>query len=552
MNKNKDAIAYFSLEIALDEKLKTYAGGLGVLAGDILRSAADAGFPMIGLSLLNRCGYLRQKISASGIQTTVPEHRLNYSLLTEEKKRVVVSLGKDKVVLRMWRYEVVGATGESIPVYLLDSNLPENKASLRSLTDRLYTSDKAQRLRQEIILGRGGVKALSVLGYKKINKYHLNEGHGSLAALELFLNSKNRSLAGKIKEARARCVFTVHTPLPSAQDTFDWDFFFKHQNDWPTELNFLVESGKINLTKVGLYFGGYINAVSLRHGEVSRQMFPGFKIDSITNGVNAPFWVTKEMRGLYDKYLPNWSNNYKIFAKADCIPSTEIALAHAGAKRRLLSLIKKSTGQGLREDLFTIVFARRFTAYKRPELIFKDVDRLLALSRKFGSLQIIFAGKAHESDENGQALIKFVWDMKKRLAGKVEIVFLSNYGLKEAKLLVSGADLWLNTPLPPFEASATSGMKAAQNGVPQLSTFDGWWREGYVRGKTGWTILENKKSGQNNLYDLLEKDILPLYYQRTSAWPELMRSTIKFNAAVFNTARVLEEYNRRAYKLKNW
>jgi len=547
MVRKKIAVAYFSLEIALEKALPTYAGGLGILAGDILRSAGDINFPMVGVTLLNRRGYLKQRINSDGEQISAPEKSYAFGKLEKTKARTTVIIGQEKVFIQAWRYLLAGES-ISTPVYLLDTNCPENSPTNRRLTDRLYDSDKAYRLRQEIVLGRGGVKILKILGYD-IKKYHLNEGHGSLATVELMLSLKNFSSSRQLRSIREKCVFTVHTPLPGAQDIFAKDFFLSHQLDWPKSLNRLFKEGKINMTKLGLHCCGYVNAVSRRHQKVSEKMFPGQKIDYITNGVNSSLWTNPWLVDIYDACAPGWRKDASVLSMVQVEDLNKINIAHLQAKRELIKHIKKITGASWSEEKIIIGFARRFTPYKRPGLIFQDISYLKKIAKNFGGLQMVFSGKAHPNDLAGQALIKELSMISQKLAGVVDIVFLPNYNIDQAKLLVSGSDLWLNTPEPPLEASGTSGMKAAHNGVPQLSTNDGWWPEGYKRARTGWLIKENS-DGTNNLYDLLEKEILPIYYYKKEKWLKIMRSTISLNAPIFNTGRVLSQYIDKAYRFK--
>ncbi len=543
---SKKSVAYFSLEIALENSLPTYAGGLGVLAGDTLRSAADIGFSMIGITLLNRQGYLKQTLDSEGNQKKVKKIYFPLSKLKNTKIQTSVKIGSEKVLIQAWQYIIKGEKSET-PVILLDTDVSGNSVEMRRLTDRLYDSNKAYRLKQEIILGRGGVKILSALGYKNIKKYHVNEGHGSLAMLELYLSSKKKTPAAKMSEVKSLCSFTVHTPLLGAQDVYKKEFFLSNVTDWPEYLETVFKKDKINMTEFGLFTSGYVNAVSKIHREVSQKMFKKKNIAGITNGVNSGYWTSSEMQKLFDKYCAGWRSKANLLKNFKNASIEEIVLAHRSAKKRLLAHVTKKTGQRLQEDVFTIGFARRFTPYKRATLILSNLKRLEMISRQFGGLQIIFAGKAHPADDKGQGLIKEVIAAKKTLAGKVEIVFLSDYDLYQAKLLVSGSDLWLNTPEPPLEASGTSGMKAAHNGVPQLSSNDGWWPEGFIAGKTGW-MLKEEGSVVQNLYGLIENNILPLFYSDPYEWGRLMRLTIVKNASFFNTERMLREYIKLSFK----
>jgi glycogen phosphorylase len=535
-------IAYFSMEIALEGGIKTYSGGLGVLAGDILRSAADLELPMIGVTLLSRNGYFHQKINKQGEQEEYPAKNYNFSKLKKIKQTINIRIGKDKVKVGAWQYDIKSPKGFKAPVYLLDTDFISNKKTYRRLTDNLYGGDKDYRLLQETILGRGGYALVKKLGYK-INKFHINEGHGSFVAIAKFLDLKNMTEKEKIKKTKEACVFTTHTPVKMAHDIFSLEKVLAYQFDFPYKLLNLIENKQVNMTKIGLYFSSYINGVALSHKELSMRMFPSYPIYCVTNGVHSQTWTATEFKKLYDKYIPNWRNSSLSLRNAFSLPLEDIWQAHQKTKKRLISLVNKATEQNFKENVFTIGFARRFTAYKRPILLLENMERLLEVQKNTGKIQIVYGGKAHPLDEQGKKLIAEVNRISQRYKDKIKIAFIENYDMDLAKIIISGVDLWLNTPLPPNEASGTSGMKAAHNGVPQLSSFDGWWREGYIKGKTGWTIQKDS----DNLYFLLEQEIIPLYYQNPKAWQEIMRFVIGINASFFNTERVLREYIQNAY-----
>lgn len=548
-------IAYFSMEIALESDIKTYSGGLGVLAGDTLKSAADLRLPMIGITLLNDQGYFKQKINKEGEQEELPSN-YNFSKLQKLKDKVEIKIGKDKVKIGVWRYLIRANNGFLVPVYFLDSNVAGNKAQYTTLTGQLYKSDKDYRLMQEIILGRAGVKMVKALGYKNIKKFHINEGHGSLAAIELFHSSKRKSNKEKIKEVRSRCVFTTHTPIQAGHDVFPEKFMKKYQQDFPSKLSGLIKNGEVNMTRVALFFSDYVNGVALSHKDVSSQMFPDYPIHAITNGVHSQTWTSDEFKKIYDKYIPNWRNSSLSLRNAFNIPLTVIWQTHQKSKKRLIDYIYKKQKIRLDLNIFTIGFARRFTGYKRSSLLFYDIERLLSIHKNVGKMQIIYAGKAHPDDENGKEMIKSINKIKNKYKKEIKIVFLEGYEMDLAKLIVSGVDVWLNTPLPPNEASGTSGMKAAHNGVPHFSTLDGWWIEGLVNRKTGWAIGERRscfklknldQKDAKSLYDKLEKKIIPRYYNMPQNWRETMRYTISVNASFFNTERMLQQYIQEAY-----
>lgn len=552
--ENKDyKIAYFSMEIALEDGLKTYSGGLGILAGDILRSASDINLPMVGVTLLSKEGYFDQEINAKGEQLEFSARQYDFAKLQKTNARVNVMIGNDKVRVQAWRY-VVNTGKIEIPVFLLDTDIPKNPDKYRHLTNQLYGGDKELRLLQETILGRGGYEILKDLGFK-ISTYHINEGHGSFVTVARFLDAKAKNLADKISEVRNSCVFTTHTPIKMAHDIFKLEKVLEVQRDFPRDLPKLIENRQVNMTKLGLYFSNYINGVALSHKELSKQMFPGYPIHCITNGVHSQTWTAPEFQKLYDKHIPNWRNSSLSLRNAFSLSLDDIWRAHQGVKKRLIGLVKEKTGQVFQEDVFTIGFARRFTAYKRPTLLLRDIERLINIQKKVGDIQIVYAGKAHPADENGKKLIAEVNALSRKYEGKIKLAFIPGYEMELAKTIIAGSDLWINTPLPPNEASGTSGMKAAHNGVPQLSSFDGWWREGYIKGKTGWTIRGEKYprlTSQNakdaaSLYDLLEKEIIPIYYREPMSWKKVMRFSIGVNASFFNTERVLREYAQNAY-----
>ena len=554
IDKNNFKIAYFSMEIALESNIKTYSGGLGILAGDILRSAADLKLPMVGITLLSDQGYFDQTINTGGQQEAVSTISYDFSKLKKLKTTAIIKIGKDKVKIGAWQYLIKNENEFTIPVYLLDTNISSNKDEYKKLTGQLYGNDKEYRLLQEIVLGRGGFQFLKSLGYN-IKKFHINEGHGSFVAIEQFLNSNKKTIETKIADTRARCIFTTHTPIKMAQDIFPLELVMKYQPDFPANMPNLVDDNEVNMTKIALYFSDYINGVALSHQTLSRQMFPDYLIHSITNGVHSVTWTSPEFQAIYDKHIPNWRASNFALRNAFTIPLSEIWQAHQLAKIKLLKVVKEKSGLDFKEDVFTIGFARRFTPYKRPGLLLRDMERLISIQEKVGEMQIIYGGKAHPADEHGQIIIEEINDTIKKYKDKIKIVFLEGYEMDLAKIMVAGVDLWINTPLPPNEASGTSGMKAAHNGVPQLSSYDGWWKEGYIRDKTGWTIRGEHILGNGNLddkdaaslYEILEKEILPIYYKDSEAWREIMRFAIGVNASFFNTERVLREYAQDAY-----
>lgn len=567
MNKNKkdrnQTVAYFSMEIGIDNNLHTYSGGLGVLAGDTLRAAADLNVPLVGLTLIHRQGYLRQKLSADGWQTEEPDPWEIEQFLQAESPRISVIIEGRQVQVRAWRYDVRGIRGFEVPVYFLDTNLPENTEFDRSLTDFLYGGDEHYRLCQEIILGVGGVRMLRALGYENLKIFHLNEGHSALLILELLDEEARRNLRETIADSdketvRNKCVFTTHTPVPAGHDQFPIDLVKRvlgDRNDFFALDGVLYEGRILNMTGLALNFSRYVNGVARKHGEISRLMYAGYEIESITNGVHAATWVSEPFRELFDRYMPIWRQDNFSLRYALSIPKMEIWLAHLRAKRKLLAYVREKTGVALDENTLTIGFARRATAYKRANLLFSDIDRLRKISQESGALQIIYAGKAHPRDIPGKELIKQIFQAKMKLAGDIEVIYLENYDLHLGALMTAGVDLWLNTPQPPLEASGTSGMKACLNGVPNLSVLDGWWVEGHLEGLTGWAIEENTSNQKDEvkpgeaevIYEKLETKIIPLYYKRKSQFIDIMAHCIAINGSFFNTQRMMQEYVLNAY-----
>ena len=552
--------AYFSMEIALRADIPTYAGGLGILAGDTLRSAADAGLPMAGVTLLHRKGYFEQHLDAWGNQSESPSLWKPETALEAADARASIVIEGRKVVLRAWQYSVQGHGGYVVPVYLLDTAVPENSAFDQTLTDELYGGDEHYRLCQEAVLGIGGVEILNALGCKHILTFHMNEGHASLLTLALL----EAHLAGRpSKEVtaedldflRKKCVFTTHTPVPAGHDQFSKDLVRGVLGD--ERVTLLEKFGgfidhTLNMTALGLRGSHYINGVAMQHGEVSRTLFPNYSIHAITNGVHATTWTSPPFQALFDKHIPEWRGDNLYLRYAIGIPLAEIRDAHVRAKRALFEEIERNNGVHLDEAAMTLGFARRSATYKRADLLFSNLDRLKHIAQTVGPIQVIYAGKAHPHDEAGKALIRRVLEMKAALKDVIRIVYLENYGMRWAQLITSGVDLWLNTPQRPYEASGTSGMKAALNGVPSLSVPDGWWREGHVEGATGWDIGDEEipdtpAEESASLYHKLEDVILPMFYGRRDAYVEVMRLSIALNGSFFNTQRMLAQYVMNAY-----
>src|ERR1035438_8714453 len=550
-------VAYFSMEIAINPAMPTYSGGLGMLAGDTLRSAADLGVPLVAFTLAHRKGYFQQHLNGSGEQSEEVQPWNPADFCKEEPARITVSVEDRIVTVRAWRYELVGRYGHVVPIYLLDTDLDGNSGWDRGLTDHLYGGDTNYRLQQEIVLGMGGVRMANALGHR-VNVYHMNEGHAALLTLALLesqlgggrLRSATES---DIEQVRKKCVFTTHTPVPAGHDRFFTEQAIRILGgDRTSRLETLgcFRDGMLNLTLLALRFSRYANGVAMQHGKVSREMFPEFAIDSITNGVHAPTWVSEHVQQMLDTHIPAWRRDNLYLRNAIDLPEKAIIQAHARTKEALLAEVAARTGLVLNPKVLTLGFARRAATYKRATLLFTDPQRLVEIATAAGGLQILYAGKAHPQDEPGKALIQKVVEEAAKLSNDVlRIVYLENYAWDLGALLTSGVDVWVNTPKRPYEASGTSGMKAALNGVPSLSILDGWWIEGCIEGFTGWAIEDgaNDVEEATSLYKKLETAVVPLFLQQPENWARLMRNTIAFNGSYFNTNRMVKQYTRNSY-----
>jgi starch phosphorylase len=555
------SVAYFSMEIALRADLPTYSGGLGVLAGDSLRSAADIGAPLVGVTLLYRRGYFRQRLDAQGNQSEDPAPWSPETALDPMDARVTVKLAEREVHLRAWRFEVRGVGGQVVPVFLLDADLPENSPSDRALTDVLYGGEEHYRLRQEALLGLGGVRMLEKLGFTGIESYHMNEGHSALLTLALLERRLGHAELGRASEedieaVRRQCVFTTHTPVPAGHDQFARslvDQIIGADRTAVLDASGCCPAGTLNMTSLALRFSRYINGVAMHHGDVSHSMFPNYPMRAITNGVHAVTWTAPSFQELFDHHIPEWRHDNLYLRYAIGIRLEEIEHAHVLAKRAMLDQLARTTGAHLQESVLTIGFARRAATYKRADLLFTDLERLKKIAHDCGPIQVVYSGKAHPRDEEGKAVIRRVFEAAASLAGSIPVVYIPDYDMRWGQLLTSGVDLWLNTPHRPFEASGTSGMKAALNGVPSLSVLDGWWIEGCVEGVTGWAIGREGDSEEDHgleiaaLYNQLEAVILPLFYRSPKQFARVMRSAIALNGSFFNTERMMSQYLANAY-----
>ena len=547
-------VAYFSMEIGLENDIPTYSGGLGVLAGDTLRSCADLKLPIIGITLLYKKGYFKQTIDGDGNQ-----HEQDMAWNPEDKmtrlpNKVVVKIEGRDVYINCWLHELKGVGGNAIPVLFLDTDLPENNDYDKTLTQKLYGNDHRYRLAQEIVLGIGGVRILESLGCE-IRKYHMNEGHSALLALELY--RKEQGQPDIIEAVRDKCVFTTHTPVPAGHDQFERELSKSMLGEnLPKELEAeLFFRGKLNMTYLGLRFSKFINGVAKKHGEVSRSMFPGYHIESITNGVHSYYWTSDSFRKLFSKYLPGWEYDPFSLRYMLSIPSQEIWDAHMKAKSKLLSYVNKKYGLSMDQETFTIGFARRAATYKRGDMLFANIERLMRIAQGSKGIQIIYGGKAHPNDYEGKQIIKRIIENMNKIKLKIKVCYIENYDMETAKLLVAGVDIWLNTPQRPREASGTSGMKAAHNGVPHLSILDGWWVEGHIELLTGFSIgassEEQKETDTRedaeDLYNKLEYVILPMFYSERDKWIKIMQHSIAINGSFFNTHRMVQQYVLNAY-----
>lgn len=555
------SIAYFSMEIGVESKMPTYSGGLGVLAGDTIRSAADLDIPMVAVTLLHRKGYFSQRLR-DGWQREEPEQWTVVQFVKELPERVSVTIEGRSVQVRAWEYRVTGINGSVVCIYFLDTDLAENSPWDRTLTDFLYGGDAHYRLCQEVVLGMGGVRMLRAVGHRNMTRFHMNEGHSSLLAMELLDEQARNSGRNTINHedidaVRKLCVFTTHTPVAAGQDKFPMDLVEKvlgHRAIYAMKDVFCCE-GVLNMTYLALNLSHYVNGVAKRHGEISRLMFARYPIHSITNGVHLATWTSPTIAQLLDQHIPDWKQDNFSLRQALSIPKQEIWKAHLAAKENLIKRVNQEIQGSMDNETFTIGFARRATAYKRADLLFYDPARIKAICSRVGRIQLIFAGKAHPQDQGGKEIIKKLCQFRDSLRGQMTMAYLENYDMDWGRLMTAGVDLWLNTPQAPLEASGTSGMKAAANAVPSLSIRDGWWIEGHIEGVTGWAIGEERgnddghesASDAASLYAKLETDIIPLFYNHRDRYIDVMRHAVALNGSFFNTQRMLLQYVARAY-----
>ena len=552
------SIAYFSMEIGLENHIKNFAGGLGILAGDTLKSGADLGLNICGITLNYSQGYFTQTLDPNtGLQIEKSDAWDISKYLTLESQEFSLEIEAQTVWVRIFRYDIKGEKGV-VPVYFLDTDYDKNALENRQICSNLYTADNNLRLKQEILLGIGGVKMLETLGkLETTQKFHLNESHAAFAILALRDIFKQNP-----KELREKVVFTTHTPVLHGHKHYQIDFLQPYLGE--KYFNLILETEKINgdfsLTKFCLENAIYSNAVSKKHAQISNQLFPGYDIDFITNGVHAKSWTSEATKSLFDQYLPGWKQDSSLLRNALEIPDEKVWQTHQVNKTELLKLVQERTGQVLDSKIFTIGFGRRVDPYKRLDLIFNDLERLKAIADKHQGLQLIFSGKAYPKTQTLEGSIAKIFSLSKQDLGSLKIVYIPNYDMEISLKMVSGSDIWLNNPIKPLEASGTSGMKAAMNGVPNLSILDGWWIEGWVEDQTGWAIGQEEvltvakeeaalvnQHDANNLYEKLEKVVLPTYFFNSNHWIEIQKQAMALNGSHFNTERMVLEYLSKGY-----
>tara|TARA_B100001113_G_scaffold353408_1_gene357637 strand:- start:595 stop:2244 length:1650 start_codon:yes stop_codon:yes gene_type:complete len=538
-------VGYFTAEIGIWSELHTYSGGLGVLAGDHVKSAADAEINLIGVTLLYREGYGRQHIDETGNQTESFAAIDPSDHLIDTGLELTLPLDGGTLYSKIWKIEVVGVTGHVVPVYFLDTHHPENSEYHRRLGARLYGGNDDVRIRQEYLLGVGGVRLLNKMD-KDFSGLHLNEGHCSFALLELLNQGWSRADLSK------KILFTTHTPVPAGHDRFNWDDVNEVLGElMPDDAVELVKSvgdpeggARCSMSHLAVALAEQVNAVSNLNAEVASKMFDNYQIHPLTNGVHHITWTSPIMAELFNSQLPGWKQNPTLLANADQLSSDDLLDARRKNRKVFRELVKASTGVELKEDRLTIGFARRFATYKRANLVFHDLDKL----REFGAgkIQFVFSGKAHPRDEGGKQLIRDIYGSAKHISQDIPVAFLENYDMDTGLAITSGVDIWLNNPVRPMEASGTSGMKAAMNGVPNCSILDGWWPEGCQHGVNGWAIgsSEDERDDERdaeNIYSVLQNEVLPSWEKGNQIWANIMRASIATSAR-FTGARMISEY----------
>ena len=540
-------VGYFTAEIGLWSELHTYSGGLGVLAGDHVKSAADAEIPLVGVTLVYRKGYGRQHLDKDGVQTETYRDLDPAKHMQDTGMEISLPLDGGELWAKVWRAEITGVSGHVVPVYFLDTFHPKNSERHLELGLTLYGGDDWVRIRQEYLLGVGGLRLLDKFGLE-VDGLHLNEGHCTFALLEMLGKGWTREQLAK------RVLFTTHTPVPAGHDRFEWDAVEEVLGDlMPSDAKQLVidagdpeEGRRISMSHLAVALSGPVNAVSNLNAWVASSMFADHHIAPITNGVHHITWTSPMMADLFDKQLPGWREDPTKLAHAGKIPTQDLAEARDVARKVLRELVQTSTGVRLDKNRLTIGFARRFATYKRANLVFSDLERLREIGA--GKIQFVFSGKAHPRDEGGKALIKSIFDSAKDLEEEIPVAFLEDYSMATGLAMTGGVDIWLNNPIRPMEASGTSGMKAAMNGVPNCSILDGWWPEGCEHGVNGWAIGEADDERDDvrdakNVLDVIENEVLPAWNEGDEKWCEIMRASIATSAR-FTGARMISDYLR--------
>jgi len=541
-------VAYFSAEIGISVSLPTYSGGLGVLAGDHLKAAGDIGIKICGISLLYREGYFKQHINENGFQTETYPRFDPAPLLKKVNISFSIILRKRKVKIQVYQFDYVAKNGHIVPIFFLDTDTEVNNIQDRYITNRLYSGDEDHRILQEAILGFGGLGLLENLNQSNISTYHMNEGHCSFLVLGLLHQFK-----GNVEKVKSLCHFTTHTPVPAGHDIFPFKRVKNILDDYipdDLELPSIKKNGRLHMTELGLSFSRSANGVSRLHGDVAQNQFTWAEIGYITNGVHHSYWMGTDLKNLFDKYLRGWREDPTQLLKVDTIPNNELFEAHQIRKKYLLGFANSQLGQALDVKTFTVGFARRAATYKRAQLLFYNMDKFLQIGH--GKIQVVFSGKAHPKDQGGKEIIQDIVSKAGSVSDSVKIVFLENYNMWLGRLITSGVDLWLNTPLRPNEASGTSGMKATLNGVPNFSVLDGWWEEGCQDGINGWAIGDPNQPDDSkdaeHLYYLIENQVIPMYYDHREKWIYMMKQAIK-TGVDFTAFRMLNEYKNNYYKV---
>jgi len=536
-------VAYFSMEVGLNEHMPIYSGGLGILAGDHIKSAADLNVPLVAVTLLYKRGYFIQNINPMGYQEELYPYFDPRAFMEPLPLKVTIKIEGRNVDIGVWKYNQVGTQGR-VSIYLLDTDLPSNTPDDRMITQFLYGGDNHTRICQEAVLGIGGFLALKRLE-RNITTYHMNEGHAVFLTLALL-----KDCDGNEEKVREKCVFTTHTPVAAGHDKFTYEMANEVLGPYlPPNIKSLAGEDLLNTTILALNLSRASNGVSELHGEVSREMFPGYNIGHITNGVHHLTWTGPEFQALFDEHIPNWRQQPQALSKAVDLPNDALKEAKMKAKKRLISYVNSATGVGFTDELLTICFARRAAAYKRATLLFADLEYLMNLS--FDRVQLIFAGKAHPRDEPGKQLIKEIVNTGRQYENKLRLVFLPNYNIWLAALMTQGTDVWLNTPRRPREASGTSGMKVCFNGGLNMSVLDGWWREVCKNRINGWAIGDDEDQSDDaaasDLYIDLD-DMVTTYYANPKQWMSIMKNSIADVCSYFNTHRMVMEYFHKSYQ----